>query len=78
MHMKLSDDQRKAIEQGQPLELQDSSLHFVVLRADLRGQYRSVIDHGLPDTVISEIVDETMIEYDADDPLLASYQPPAS
>lgn len=72
--MKLSDEEKQALEQGKPVEFADGALHCVVVRADLFHRFSRLLDSELPAMVVSELVDGTMADFDADDPLLTSYQ----
>ena len=72
--MKLTHEEKQAIEQGKPVEFADGKLRCVVLRADLYRRFSGLLGSELPGTVVTELVDAAMTDYDADDPLLASYQ----
>jgi hypothetical protein len=72
--MQLSDEQIRAIDEGEAVEVQIDALRCVVVREDVYEGLCSRNHFALPATVVGELVKEAMAEYDADDPLLATYQ----
>lgn len=72
--MKLTESEKQAISKGETVRTTEGGINIVIMRADLYEQYRSV----LPAEVVTELVDESMAEYDGNDPLLDSYQSPPS
>lgn len=65
------------IRQGKPILIESTELgiSIVVVRADLFPRNEESDAGTLPMSVVGQLVDATMAEEDADDPLLASYQP---
>jgi len=74
IRMKLTETEKQTLRQGEPLRFEDEDVRCVVLRADLFDRYRKLFDETLPSEVTTTLVDETMTDADANDPLLASYQ----
>lgn len=81
MTTKLSDDLRRAIEQGGdiPVHLVDSVTNagYVIMRADQYEKVKAVFesdDREFDPTEAYPFVDEVMKEDDANDPSLESYQ----
>lgn len=72
--MKLTESEKQAISKGETVRTTEGGINIVIMRADLYEQYRSV----LPSEVVTELVDESLAEYDGNDPLLDSYQNPPS
>ncbi len=72
--MKLTESEKQAVRQGEPVEFRDDDIECVVLRADLFKRFRGLMAETLPAEVVTTLVDETLAEYDVDDPLLDSYQ----
>jgi len=72
--MKLTETEKQAVRQGEPIEFREDDVQCVILRADLLERFRGLLSDTLPPGVVTAIVDDTLSEYDADDPLLASYQ----
>lgn len=72
--MKLTETEKQAVLQGQPLEFQADDVNCVVLRADLFERFRGLLSTTLPPEVVTALVDETMADFDAADPLLDTYQ----
>ena len=76
--IELTEEQRRALRtDGEtPLRVVDpeTSTAYVLIRADLYERMRAVLDDGLDMEQTTALVDKTMREYDANDPLLESYQ----
>ena len=72
--MKLTDSEKQAVQQGKPVEFHEDGVDCVILRADLFERYRRQMSETLAPEVVAQVVDETMTEVDAGDPLLDSYQ----
>jgi hypothetical protein len=72
--MQLSDEQIRAIDEGDAVEVRIDTMRCVVVREDVFEELCSRNHFARPSTVVGELVKESMAEYDADDPLLATYQ----
>jgi hypothetical protein len=72
--MKLTETEKQAVRQGEPVEFQEDDVNCVVLRADLFEKFRGLLSTTLAPEVVTALVDETMAEFDAADPLLDTYQ----
>ncbi len=72
--MKLTEVEKQAVRNGEPVLCREDDVECVVLRADVFRRFRGLLDEGLPPEAVTLLVDESMAEYDADDPLLDSYQ----
>jgi len=72
--MELTETEKQALRQGEPLRFQDEDVQCVVLRADLFERFHGLFSETLPSMVVTKLIDETMAEEDASDPLLDSYQ----
>jgi len=72
--MELTEAEKQTLRQGEPLQFQDEDVKCVVLRADLFERFRGLFNETLPSTVVTTLIDETMSDEDANDPLLDSYQ----
>jgi len=72
--MKLTEAEKQAVQQGEPVEFREGDVQCVVLRADLFERFRGLLSETLPPEVVITMVDDTMSDFDADDPLLDSYQ----
>lgn len=72
--MKLTDTEKQALSKGETIQITEDGIHVVIMRADLYEQYRSVF----PSEVVTQLVDESLDEYDNDDPLLEGYQRPTT
>ena len=68
--MKLTESEKQAINKGEAIRAVDDGVEIVIIRADVYDRFRV----SLTPEVVTKLVDETMNEYDADDPLLDSYQ----
>jgi hypothetical protein len=74
--MTLSRDQILAVKQGEPVRVTAPEIggECVVLRADVYDRVRTRFDDELSANQVGVVVSQNMREYDADDPLLDSYQ----
>jgi hypothetical protein len=74
LHIKLTDAEKQAVQQGKPVEFREDGVDCVVLRADLFERYRRQMSETLAPEVVTQLVDKAMADVDAGDPLLDSYQ----
>ncbi len=72
--MKLTETKKQTVRQGEPIEFHEGDVQCVILRADLFERFRGLLSETLPPEVVTTMVDDTMSDFDADDPLLDSYQ----
>jgi hypothetical protein len=75
--MQLSVEQKNAVQMGEPVRVHDADtdLDWVVLRADVFDRIRGIYARADVDPrELYPLIDETMAEDDAHDPLLESYQ----
>jgi hypothetical protein len=75
--IELTDQQQQALEEAKdmPRALNPRTNEtFVLVPEQLYQRMKSVLDDDLDPQQVGMLVDETMREYDADDPLLESYQ----
>lgn len=72
--MKLTEFEKQTIQQGEFVQFQEGDVKCVVVRADLFERFRGLLTESLPPEVITTLVDDTMSDYDANDPLLDTYQ----
>jgi hypothetical protein len=72
--MKLTEHEKQTVRKGEPVQFREDDVECVVVRADVFQRLRGVLDESLPSEVVSKLVDQTMNEDDANDPLLESYQ----
>ena len=72
--MKLTEHEKATVRSGEPLQFREDDVECVVVRADVFQRLRGVLDESLPSEVVGKLVDQAMSEYDAEDPLLESYQ----
>lgn len=72
--MTLTTEQRQAIENGETVPVTVGETECVIVRKDVYDQICAACDQSLPAEVVAGLVEDTMDEYDADDPLLESYQ----
>jgi hypothetical protein len=68
--MNITPEQIELAKTGQPVEIQADDTILVIIRADMLNDVRSL----LPPELVTRLVDDSMQEYDAGDPLLDSYQ----
>ncbi len=68
--MKLTESEKQAIFNGDTIRTTEDGIKIIVIRADVYDQFRS----ALAPEIVTELSDEVMIDYDAGDPLLESYQ----
>lgn len=71
--MELTTQQLEAIDAGEAVAVFVDETHCVILRQDVYERIRPGSE-GLPSEIVAELVQGTMADYDADDPLLDSYQ----
>ena len=74
--MQLTPDQVRLIQAGQAVEIEDAEIGdtcFVVLAKAVR-KFAPPEDIDLPMDVVAKLINDTMSEYDADDPYLHLYQ----
>jgi len=74
--MNLTAEQIVAVKKGCPVRLHSPEIgeEVVLIRSEVYDRANLVIHGPLPANVVTQLVDETMAEYDSDDPLLDSYQ----
>jgi len=68
--MKLTESEKQAITNGETILATEDGIKIIIVRADVYDQFRST----LAPEVVTALSDETMVDYDAQDPLLESYQ----
>ncbi len=78
--MQLTQEQIKLIQAGQTVEVDDADVGATCLIALAKAVRKpaSFDDLNVPMELVSQLVDNGMSDYDADDPLLESYQREAS
>ena len=72
--MKLTDDEKQAVQQGKPVEFREDGVDCVILRADLFERYRRQMSETLASESVTKLIDDAMADIDAGDPILDSYQ----
>ncbi|HEX5445194.1 MAG TPA: hypothetical protein VFW87_15250 [Pirellulales bacterium] len=74
--MQVTPEQLHAVRQGEPVRLTspDDGVECVVLRADIYDRVSALFDDSLNDSDVGVLIERTMLDDDADDPLLESYQ----
>lgn len=72
--MLLTNEQREALDAGDAVEISVDEQRCIVIREDVYRRLRAGQSSGLPPEVVGALVEESMQEYDANDPLLESYQ----
>ena len=72
--MQLTDEQLQAIEAGEAVAVSLDDRTCVVVRQDIYEQLLSRNGGRLSSETVGALVHDAMAEYDADDPLLESYQ----
>jgi hypothetical protein len=76
--IELTESIQKALDaqQGEPVRLIDPRTRrvYVLLPAEVFERVRALLDDGLDSRQVGILVEQTMSEYDAEDPLLDSYQ----
>jgi hypothetical protein len=70
----LTPEQRAAVDQAISREGYARIDDYVVLKAEVDGRLRAALDEGLDMAQVGSLVDATMSDEDAGDPLLESYQ----
>ena len=68
--MKLTESEKRAITNGEIIRITEDGINIIVARADVYDQFRS----AFAPEVVTTLSDEAMSDYDAEDPLLESYQ----
>jgi hypothetical protein len=76
IRMTITPEQRRRIESGQPVRIEDPQTHdaYVVLRADVYERMRAILEDGLDMAQVGTLVERAMAGEDAGDPLLDSYR----
>lgn len=74
MITRLTEIEKQAVRNGEPVQFREDDVDCVVVRADVFQKLRGVLDETLPPEVVTRLVDQTMSDDDANDPLLESYQ----
>ncbi|REJ74586.1 MAG: hypothetical protein DWQ34_01865 [Planctomycetota bacterium] len=74
--MGLSTDQLAAVRDGKPVRIREDDVECVVVRADLFDRVRASLDVDAEERVADAypLVNDALVEDDAQDPLLESYQ----
>lgn len=74
--MQLSTQEIAALQRGEKLEVEVPEVggRCIVVRSEDWLRLSGILGDGLPMTVVSQLVDQALLDEDADDPLLASYQ----
>jgi hypothetical protein len=75
--IELTEEQRQELTGPQPFRVVDPSTHqrYVLVREEIYERLRAALDEGALDSRdVGALIERTMREYDADDPLLESYQ----
>ena len=72
--MNLTSDQQQAIFRGEAVPVVVGSTECVVVRADVFGRVKAVLEDGLESDQVRRLVEQNMQDYDQGDPLLDSYQ----
>lgn len=73
--MNLTSEQLQAIHRGESVRVTiDSGDPVVIVRADIYESIAADSQVGLPPEKVGQLVEEAMRDYDANDPLLESYQ----
>jgi hypothetical protein len=75
--IELTDEQRSAVATAmEPVRLVDreTNRQYVLVPAELYERLQGLLNDNLESSQVTELVERTMRGYDADDPLLESYQ----
>jgi hypothetical protein len=75
--LELTQEQRQKLTGPEPLRVLDPATQqrYVLVREEVYERMRSLLDEGaLTTREVGALIEQTMREYDADDPLLDSYQ----
>jgi hypothetical protein len=74
--MDLTVEEIEAVKKGRAVRLNAPEIgeEVVIVRSQVYDSAKTLINGPLPPTLVTELVDGTMAEYDCDDPLLDSYQ----
>ena len=72
--MQLTQEQFASLQSGQPVHVTVNGADCVLVRADVFAKLEGLLGDSLPPAAVTQLVEQTMADYDAGDPLLASYQ----
>ena len=75
--IKLTEEQRQELAGPQPFRVIDpgTQQRYVLVREEIYERLRAALDEGALDSrEVGALIERTMREYDADDPLLETYQ----